>query len=85
MFLVETWLNNDGAATLIEACPPSYDFFQSVRQVERGGGMAAVFSNQFSCTEIDLGTFSSFEYLAIVLKADPVVFILTLYRPTKQS
>lgn len=70
MFLVETCLKNDDTATLVEACPPNYKFVQTVKQDKRGSGIAAIFSNQFRCTETDLGEYSSFEYLAIVLKTE---------------
>ena len=78
MFLVETCLKNDDTATLVEACPPNYKFVQTVKLDKRGSGIAAIFSNQFCCAETDLGEFSSFEYLAIVLKPESDVVILTL-------
>ena len=44
MFLVETWLNElTGVPVLIEACPPSYKFYQSVRLNKKGGGIAAFY------------------------------------------
>jgi len=32
MFLVETWLKDNGAASLLETCPPNYKFLQAIRQ-----------------------------------------------------
>ena len=57
--------------TLIETCPPNYKFYQATRQSGRGGGIAAIISAQFVCGDIDLGTFPSFEYLAIEFKTTP--------------
>lgn len=37
MFIVETWVQTDGLPVLIEACPPDYTFYQSVRQERKGG------------------------------------------------
>ncbi|KAL2086001.1 hypothetical protein ACEWY4_019321 [Coilia grayii] len=85
MFLVETWLKEEGAATLIEACPPNYKFYQSIRDNKRGGGIAVIFSDKLSCNEINLGTFTSFEYLAIKVKTDHSLLLITLYRPPKSS
>ncbi|KAL2099393.1 hypothetical protein ACEWY4_005873 [Coilia grayii] len=83
MFLVETWSKKDGAATLIEACPPK--FYPSIRNNKRGGGVAVIFSSKLSCNEINLGTFTSFEYLPIKVKADHSLILITLYRPPKSS
>ncbi|KAL2095649.1 hypothetical protein ACEWY4_007797 [Coilia grayii] len=85
MFLVETWLKEEGAATLIETCPPNYKFYQSIRDNKRGGGIAVIFSDKLSCNEKNVGTFTSFEYLAIKVKTDHSLLLITLYRPPKSS
>ena len=59
---------------LLKLFLPTTSLFKTVKQDKRGG----IFSNQFCCTETDLGEFSSFEYLAIVLKPESDVVILTL-------
>ena len=58
---------------------------QSVRENKKGGGIAAIFSAQYVCRDIDLGEFRSFEYLALELKAELSVLIITVYRPPKYS
>ncbi len=83
LFLVETWLTSDGAAVLIEACPPNYNFFHSVRQGKQGGGIAIILSNKYTCTWVSFGDFSSFEYVALTVKMEPTVLLLTLYRPPR--
>ena len=85
MFLVETWLKEDEAAPLVEACPPNYKFYQSTREHRKGGGVAVIFSDQFTCNEINLGKFSSFEYLAIKVKTNHSMVFLVIYRPPKNS
>ena len=86
MFLVETWItNSNDVASLIEACPPNYSFYQSVRENKKGGGIAAIFYAQYVCRDIDLGEFRAFEYLALELKAELSVLIITVYRPPKYS
>ncbi len=41
--------------------------------------------DQFVCIDIDLGKFTSFEYLALELKAELSVLIITFYRPPRYS
>ena len=50
---------------------------------KRGDGIATIYSKKFSCTKVDLVKFSSFEYLALVLKTEPAVLIITIYRPPR--
>ena len=86
MFLVETWLNSTtGVSTLMEACPPNSHVYQSVRLNRRGGGSAAIVSTHFVCDDIHLGEFTCFEYLALELKAELSVLIITLYQPPRYS
>ncbi len=65
MFLTETWLDQKGAISLIEACPPPYTFLQKVRCGKKGGGIAAIFMQTMACKEIVFDDFTTFEYLAI--------------------
>ena len=85
MFLTETWLKDDGAATFIEACPSDYKFLHAPRPKKRGGGVAILFSNKFNCTKMNLGSFSSFEYMAMRVQANLKLIIIVLYRPPKFS
>ena len=55
------------------------------RTGKKGGGVAAIFKSVFQCKEITLGDFSSFEYLCFLLKGDPKVIILIIYRPPRYS
>src|SRR4029434_1264485 len=49
MFLTETWLNKNGSAALIEASPPNYSFFQSIRTGKKGGGTATITTDALCC------------------------------------
>ena len=84
MFLTETWLNKNGSAALIEASPPNYSFFQSIRTGKKGGGTATITTDALCCRSISFDDFASFEYHAIVLKCQPPVLTVTVYRPPKQ-
>ena len=78
LFLTETWLNENGPASLIEASPPDYGFSYSLRKAmrkkgkkakrKRGGGTASIFSEGLGCTNISFDEFSSFEYHALSMK-----------------
>lgn len=84
MFLTETWLSTDGPAALIEASPPNYSSSHSCRQGEKGGGTATILSAAHAGRDIPLGDFCSFEHHAIILRCQPPVLAVTLYRPPKQ-
>lgn len=47
-------------------------------QEERG---SCIFKSAFQCKEITFGDFSSFEYLCFLVKGDPKVLFLIIYRP----
>ena len=83
MFLTETWLNENGSASLIEASPPNYSFLESHRNGKRGGGTATIFKDALRGTNISFGEFASFEYHAILLKCQPQIIAVTIYRPPK--
>ena len=83
IFLTETWLTDNGSASLIEASPPNYSFSESHRKEKRGGGTASIFKDSLRCTNISLGDFASFEHHAILLKCQPKIIAVTVYRPPK--
>ena len=85
IFLTETWLGTDGAVALGVACPPNYNFIQSVREGKGGGGLAYIFSDIFKFKSLSLGSFSSFEYQANLFESQSSVIMITIYRPPKCS
>ena len=83
LFLTETWLGTDAPATLIETCPPGFTYSFSTRNGKRGGGTAAIYRENLKGRDIDLGTFITFEYNAILLNFQPRLLAVTLYRSPK--
>lgn len=84
--LTETWLDRNGTVALIETAPPNFKFLQTTRTEKRGGGIAAVLSDSYSCKEIPpFGEFTSFEHLAISITCNAPILIITVYRPPKSK
>ena len=48
------------------------------------GGTASIFADALNCRNIPIGDFHSFEHHAILLKSQPPVLVITIYRPPKQ-
>ena len=85
IFLTETWLGTDGQVPLAAACPPNYQFIQSIREGKKGGGLANIFSDTLKFKSLSLGLFSSFEYQATLLENKSPVLMISIYRPPKSS
>ena len=84
MFLTETWLDqNNSAAVLIESAPPGFIFMNESRVHKRGGGVAILFKNSFICTQLSVGNFASFEYVALQLRSTNRAICINIYRPPK--
>ena len=86
LLLSETWLTECSCCAILnEAAPTNISFMNKCRTGKKGGGVAAIFKSVFQCKEIMLGDFSSFEYLSFLLKGDPKVIFLIIYRPPRYS
>lgn len=83
ILLTEMWHDETGNIELIEACPPKFSFLHCPRVEKKGGGVAAIFSDNLSCKNILSGNYSTFEYLAIVMKSASPFLVLTVYHPPK--
>lgn len=84
LFLSETWLTEYNCnAILNEAAPTNFSFINKCRGGKKGGGVAVIFKSVFQCKEILFGDFSSFEYLCFLVKGDPKVIFLIIYRPPR--
>ncbi len=59
ILLTETWLDETDNKELIEACPPNFSFLHCSRVDKKGGGVAAIFSNNLLCRNILFGSYSS--------------------------
>ena len=66
LFLTETWQRSEDYASLIELSPSNYKFICTPRPSGRGGGLAVVLKERFSCRSMNMGNlpFSSFELQA---------------------
>ncbi len=85
LFLIECWLSSTASGILLESSPPNYGFLYSSRQDKRGGGVASIFSNNFTCSRSNFGEFSSFEYLASVINSQQSILTVTIYRPPEYN
>lgn len=76
LFITETWLTPDDRTSLSELCPTNCKYLSCPRTFSRGGGVAVIFRNLFSCKPLSIDSYSSFE--ALVCKVDlpkPVLFV----------
>ena len=86
LLLSETWLTECTCGTILnEAAPTNFSFMNKCRSGKKGGGVAAIFKSAFQCKEVLLGDFSSFEYLSFLVKGDPNVLFLIIYKPPRYS
>ncbi len=84
LLLSETWLTECSCDTILnEAAPKNFSFMKKCRSGKKGGGVAAIFKSLFQCKETIFGDFSSFEYLCFLVKGDPKVLLLIIYRPPR--
>ena len=70
-------------ATLKDTCPPNFSSFNHPRLTGRAGGLAIVYRDNFNCSTVDFGTFSSFETFSILLKGKMPILCVLIYRPPK--
>ena len=83
--ITESWLGPGATASLTEASPPGFSFFNIPRLSGRGGGLAVIYRDNLKCSLVDFGSFSTFEILSFVLNGKcPVLFVI-IYRPPNQS
>lgn len=58
---------------------------QSVRQNRKGGGLAVIFSSKVICNDIDLGEFTTYEYLDFWELKGELVLIIIIVSADKTS
>lgn len=83
ILLTETWLDETGSKELIEASPSDFSFSHFTRSNKKGGGVVAIFADILSCKIILFGSYSTFEYLALVMKSANPCLVLTVYHPPR--
>lgn len=64
---------------------PNYLFFHQPRLTGRGCGLAVIHRNNFSCSPVSLGCFSTFESLGFIPKNTLPILCILIYRPPKSN
>lgn len=85
ILLTETWLDETGSKELTEASPSNFSLSHCTRSNKRGGGVAAIFTDGLLCKSITFGSYSTSEYLALVIRSVYPSLVLTVYHPPKQK
>lgn len=81
LFVTETWQQNMEFIHLNELCPVDCSFIGTPRLSGRGGGLAVVWNNRFSCQLVNTEPFTTFELqLTKVGRLKPFYCVL-IYRP----
>ena len=82
MFLTETWQQNMDYSHLIELCPADCSFISTPRLTGRGGGLAVVFKDKFTCQMVSTESYCSFELqISRVGRLNPIYCILIYRQP----
>ena len=85
--ITETWLSATDNLKINELLPNTHKLFHTPRNFGQGGGVGIVLSKAFTSVRYRvIGTFVSFEYLALEFKANNVQFLfVVVYRPPQLS
>ena len=85
--ITETWLSSTDILKINELVPNTHKFFHTPRNFGQGGGVGIVLSKAFTNVRVRMiGTFVSFEYLALEFRAKNVQFLfIVVYRPPHLS
>ncbi len=86
--LTETWLKTNYYFGLNESTPPSYCYNHEPRQIGRGGGVTAIYSEILNVTQKTVYRFNSFEILMLNVTLSDMqnksvlsLALATVYRP----
>ena len=80
LFLTETWLKCNDNVVMNAMCPTNCKYISDPRPSGRGGGLAAVFKQQFSCRSVAVGTFNTFEVHVFRIGISNPFYSILLYR-----
>ena len=85
--ITEIWLSSSAALKINELVPNTHQLLHSPRDFAQGGGVGIVLSKIFTNVKVKvIGTFVSFEYLALEFRIHNVLFtFIVVYRPPYQS
>ena len=80
LFLTETWLKGEENVVMNALCPSKCKYISDPRPSGRGGGLATVFNEQFSCRSVDIGAFNSFEVHMFKIGTCNPFYSILIYR-----
>ena len=66
-----------GSKELLEVSPSDFSFSHCSRANKKGGGVEAIFL--ISCMNVSIGTYSTFEYLALEIRSSNVCLVVHVY------
>lgn len=83
LFVTETWFTARDVSPFSELLPGNCKCFNSPRMVRRGGGLATIFKENFSCRALKTDAYNSFELQLLALGSVNPLVIALIYRPPK--
>lgn len=81
MFFTETWQREGEFIHLNELCPDGFSFIGRPRPSRRGGGLAVVYRDTFTCKVMNTQVSPSFESLVIKVGSSSPFYCVLVYRP----
>lgn len=84
-FVSVTWHQPNDFINLNLSTPPGYTYIQRPRLSGKGGGLAVIYRDKLSVTEITVPCVSSFECVAFKINGISPVLIVFIYRPPKPN
>lgn len=85
LFITETWIKPGELSPFTELVPHDCNFFNSPRLSGRGGGLAAVFRNSYSCRCLSSSPRRTFELLLLQPVLNVSVLFVLIYRPPQPN
>lgn len=82
LFLTETWQTPNDFLHLNLLTP--YQYLSKPRLSGKGGGLAVVYRNYMSLSQLDFHSTTSFEYMVLKVGSKCPLIIILIYRPPKQ-
>ena len=79
--ITETWLQSNDSFTTNNITPSGFSIVSNPRINKRGGGVAIIIKNDFTCRRLATASFSTFEVLLVQVTSSMKFFVIaTIYR-----
>lgn len=85
VFFTETWQTPNDFMHLNLLTPNGYQHLSKPRSSARGGGLAVIYRNSISLTQLDFHITKTFEYMVLKVSLKSPLTIILIYRPPKQQ